>query len=193
MENKNEVRFLCASQIEVRAALDSGLVPVVGYASVFNEVADIGGFWDEVVAPGAFSATLAAGDDVAFLIDHEGLPLARTRSGTLRLSQDTRGLRVEADLDPSDPDVQRILPKMRRGDLTAMSFAFRTAKNGDYWDESKTPPLRTLLDLTLRDVAIVTFPAYAGADIALRSRAAAQSCGAHNFATRARMRLKLDA
>jgi HK97 family phage prohead protease len=55
---------------------------------------------------------------VRLLLNHDGLPLARTTSGTLKLREDKRGLHFEADLDPNDPDVQRIAPKVQRGDLT---------------------------------------------------------------------------
>jgi HK97 family phage prohead protease len=81
--------------------------------------------------PGAFAATLAKKPDVRLLINHDGLPLARTTSGTLKLREDKRGLHFEAELDATDPDVQRILPKVQRGDLSQMSFAFRTIK--DAW------------------------------------------------------------
>jgi hypothetical protein len=46
--------------------------------------------------------------------------LARTKSGTLRLAEDERGLRIDATLDPTDPDVQRLIPKMKRGDMSQM-------------------------------------------------------------------------
>ena len=72
---------------------------------------------------GAFTDTISR-DDVVFLINHAGLPLARTHSGTLQLSEDANDLKVRAFLDASDPDVCSIIPKMKRGDLDKMSFAF---------------------------------------------------------------------
>ena len=109
---------------EVRA--DDDGVKVSGYAAIFDEEANIGGMFRERISRGAFSAVL--GNDVVFNINHEGLPLARTRSGTLTIEQDDKGLRMATELDASDPDVQRIVGKMRRGDLDKMSFAFRVAK-----------------------------------------------------------------
>lgn len=141
-------------------------VSVSGYAAVFNEDADIGGYFVERIAPGAFDDAIGR-DDVVFLINHDGLPLARTRSGTLNLSVDDRGLLMETDLDASDPDVQSILGKMRRGDLDKMSFAFIVEKQE--WDDTVDPPLRTIVQAQLRDVSIVTFPAYDGTEIGLRS------------------------
>ena len=108
--------------VEVRSADDG--VTVEGYAAVFDQETNIGGYFREKIEKGAFSEAIGR-DDVVFLINHEGLPLARTRSGTLDLSEGDHGLKVRSVLDPSDPDVQSIAGKMRRGDLDKMSFAFR--------------------------------------------------------------------
>jgi hypothetical protein len=65
------------------------------------------------------------------------MPIARTKSGTLTLAEDERGLKVDADLDPEDPDVKSLARKMGRGDIDQMSFAFQqTAQdwNDDYTD-----------------------------------------------------------
>lgn len=145
----------------------NGSIRVAGYASVFGEETNIGGMFTEVVERGAFTSALERGDDVVFLVNHEGLPLARTRSGTLKLTQDDRGLFIESELDPTDPDVQSIVPKMKRGDLDKMSFAF--IPQVDQWDDSGDIPKRTIKDVRLYDVSIVTTPAYDGTEIGLRS------------------------
>jgi HK97 family phage prohead protease len=141
---------------------------VSGYASVFGQAADIGGMWSEVIERGAFSEAIGR-DDVVFLINHEGLPLARTRSKTLVLREDDHGLYMETMLDPNDPDVQSIVPKMKRGDLDKMSFAFRSEVQE--WDDTQDPPLRTIKKASLYDVSIVTTPAFDGTSIGLRSLA----------------------
>lgn len=151
--------------VEIRAE-ESGSIKVSGYAAVFNEEADIGGYFREVIAPGAFADAIGR-DDVVFLINHEGLPLARTRSGTLIVREDTRGLYMESELDPDDPDVKSIVPKMKRGDLDKMSFAFMPEVQE--WDDSEETPLRTIKQARLLDVSIVTSPAYDGTEIGLRS------------------------
>jgi len=122
--------------------------------------------WIEFVRRGAFAKTLNDGADVRLLIDHEGIPLARTRSGTLALEEDERGLRVEAELDASNPDAQRVLSAMRRGDMSQMSFAFRTIKDG--WSSDRQ--VRELKEVQLYDVSIVTFPAYEETVAELRKR-----------------------
>jgi len=142
---------------------------VSGYAAVFNqetEINDWGFVYREVIAPGAFTEAIGR-DDVVFLVNHEGLPLARSRSGTLALSEDSTGLRMETELDPEDPDVKQIVGKMKRGDLDKMSFAF--IPEVQEWDDTGEVPLRTIMKATLYDVSIVTTPAYEGTSIGLRS------------------------
>jgi hypothetical protein len=154
-----------SSSLEVREA-DDGTVAVEGYAAVFDSPTIIAGKWQEQIARGAFTEAVDR-DDVVFLINHTGLPLARTRSGTLELSEDERGLKVRANLDPSDPDVRSILPKMKRGDLDKMSFAF--VPTSQEWNDEGEMPTRTITRADLHDVSIVTTPAYEETSIGLRS------------------------
>lgn len=162
MTVKKEIRGGIAADIR---SGESGVV-VSGYAGVFNQRTDIGGYFYEVIKPGAFAAAIGR-DDVSFLIEHGGLPLARTRSGTLVLTEDSHGLKIDTTLDPADPDVARIVPKMKRGDLDKMSFGFYATRQE--WDESGDIPIRTIHEATLFDVSIVSNPAYHGTEIALRS------------------------
>lgn len=149
-----------STPFEVRAASDAELT-LTGYASVFDAPYDIAGGapygWTEVVDVRAFDETLKASPDVHLLINHEGMPLARTRSKTLVLSTDSHGLKVEASLDRGDPDVQRLERKMTRGDMNEMSFAFRTIR--DQWNEDETE--RRLLEVSIDkgDVSVVNFGA----------------------------------
>jgi len=176
--------------VEIRES--ENVIKVSGYAAVFNQDAEIGDWFIERIAPGAFSDAITR-DDVVFLINHEGLPMARTRSKTLTLSEDDRGLFMESELDPDDPDVKLIIPKMRRGDLDKMSFRFTPIKQE--WDDSGDIPIRTLLECGLSDVSIVTFPAYEGTDIALRSlqeHRSANQPARHVDSIRSRMRMNLS-
>lgn len=163
---KMDLEFRAGIPAEIRA--DDDGIKVSGYAAVFNQVTDIGGYFREVIAPGAFQDAIGR-DDVLFLVNHDGLPLARTRSGTLELTEDDKGLRINTQLDPEDPDVMAIVPKMRRGDLDKMSFAFMAEVQE--WDDSSDEeiPLRTIRKAKLFDVSIVNQPAYDGTDIGLRS------------------------
>jgi len=176
--------------VEVRAE-DSG-IRVSGYAAVFDSETNIGGMFTEVIERGAFSDAIGR-DDVVFLINHEGLPLARTRSGTLTLKEDKRGLYMEADLDSEDPDVRSIVPKMKRGDLDKMSFAF--FPEVQEWDDSQDPPKRTIRKAALDDVSIVTRPAYDTTEIGLRSLEKTRKehgASSRNARLRRRMKMRTD-
>lgn len=158
-------------RIEVRQE-DDGSVSVSGYAAVFNEETDIGGMFREVILPGAFKNALSRGDDVAFLINHDGLPLARSPA-TMSLREDDKGLYVQSRLDGKDPDVQRIIPKMQRGDLSKMSFAFSMQGGRQQWRKynDEDEERREIVEVgALYDVSVVTFPAYEGTSIALRHK-----------------------
>jgi uncharacterized protein len=167
MSNR-ETRTAGEFRIEKRA--DGGGRVVSGYAAVFNQETDIGGMFREVIRPGAFKGAVGR-DDVRLLIEHEGLPLARTKSGTLTLREDEHGLFMEAGLDERDPDVTRIVPKMERADLNQMSFAFTMRGGVQSWDETNPDnPLRVIETIgELFDVSIVTYGAYPTTEVGLRS------------------------
>ena len=181
-----EIRTL-VQNVEVREDEESGTIRVSGYAAVFGEETNIAGMFTETIERGAFTSALERQDDVVFLINHDGLPLARTRSGTLRLSQDERGLYMESELDRNDPDVRAIVPKMKRGDLDKMSFAFMPERQE--WDDSGDMPKRSIKDLRLYDVSIVTNPAYEGTEIGLRALEAHREAQRKTQAAR-RLRMK---
>lgn len=184
---KKEFRSVVAEPVEVRS--ENETIKVSGYAAVFNSETDIGGYYREKIMPGAFSEAIGR-DDVVFLINHEGLPMARTRSGTLKLTEDDRGLYIESELDANDPDVQRITGKMKRGDLDKMSFAF--IPEVQEWDDSGEIPLRSITKASLHDVSIVTFPAYNDTEIGLRSYQEQKKHDSAPIAVRMRMKLALS-
>lgn len=190
MTTEKEIRML-TTPIELRS--EDGAVPKVeGYASVFNEETRIGNYFREMFMPGAFRDSLK-NDDVVFLVNHDGLPLARTRSGTLQLSEDKRGLKILTELDGDDPDVRQIVPKMKRGDLDKMSIAFIPTRQE--WIEpeegSNDLPLRRIHEARLFDVSIVTTPAYDGTEIGLRAwEAYNRDSGVPAHVRRLRMKMK---
>lgn len=145
---------------------DDSATRIQGYAAVFNEIADIGGFFREKIAPGAFSGVL--GNDVRALRDHDPtLILGRTKAGTLRLSEDARGLKIEIDL-PDTQVARDLAVSMERGDVNQMSIAFRVAE--EEWDNAADLPLRTVKRVEeLLDVSVVTYPAYEQTEANLRS------------------------
>ena len=152
-----------SAPIEIRAKDNKRTV--AGYAAVFDSVADIGGFFREKIERGAFSN--AINGDVRALFDHDSaFVLGRTKAGTLRLSEDDHGLAVEIDL-PDTQTARDLSASMERGDIDGMSFGFMVTKQE--WDETSDPPLRTIKEVELFEVSVVTFPAYADTEVALRS------------------------
>lgn len=152
---------------EVRAvSTDDGSIKVAGYAATFNNEAT-GLNFREIIAPGAFTRTLQSDQPVFLLINHdmEQLPLASTRSGTLTLTQDEIGLRMEATLDPLNPRAAELASALGRGDVDKMSFAFTVAPGGD----TRSEGLRTLTDLDLYEISVVNLPAYDDTSVGLRS------------------------
>lgn len=152
-----ERRAFEAEKLEIRESQDGGWT-LTGYASV-TEVPYEVGFYTEKIARGAFKRTLKNEPDVTLLLNHgdggSGLPLARTKSGTLTLEEDRNGLYVEANLDPLDPDAQLLQRKMKRGDLDGqMSFAFQ-AIDQDWSDDFGERTLRSV-EINRGDVSIVT-------------------------------------
>lgn len=150
--------------MELRAAEDSSEDNMIleGYAANFDTVTDLG-FFQERIAKGAFDNVLE--DDVRYLLNHDGMPLARTTNGTLELRVDENGLYTRAII--SDTQLGRDTYKaVKRGDISQMSFAFVI-------DEQQVDTERNLRTVTkvkrLYDVSAVTYPAYPTTTLQARS------------------------
>lgn len=155
--------------IEVRA--DSNKKTLSGYAARFNSDTTIGDYFIERIAPGAFDSAMAA--DVRALVDHDsGRVIGRTKSGTLRLSQDSLGLKIEVDV-PDTSDGRDLWTLVERGDISGMSFGFQVTKQS--WDETGDVPVRTIQAVDLFEVSAVAFPAYEDTSIAARSLESAKA------------------
>lgn len=153
--------------VEARAAVEG--TRLVGYASVFDEETRIRDF-HERVDRAAFDRALRENQPVALLVNHDGLPLATTYGGTLNLSTDAHGLRMAAGLPDTSlgRDVRELTS---RGDLRSMSFGF-VVRDEEWSVRDDGAQLRTIKDVDLFDVSVVTFPAYAGTEVSLRNRPA---------------------
>jgi len=150
---------------EVRAAGDDALV-VEGYASNFDVEYDLG-YFKETVARGAFDGVME--DDVRFLLNHTGAPLARTTNGTLELSVDDQGLKYRAALADTQ-DGRDLYKLIKRGDISQSSFAFTI--EADEWSEDRST--RTITKVgKLLDTSAVTYPASPTASVYARNMAAA--------------------
>ncbi len=165
------VPFEFRSVREVRKDTEDGEIEVIrfeGHASVYGFEYEVHGGppwgWIERVEEGAFDGTLGEDPDVVYLINHQGLPTARTKSGTLTLEADDDGLFTRADMDPINPRVVELASAVERGDVDEMSFAFRVteqswAEHPDH--EGDEMSLRKILAVNLNrgDVSAVTFGA----------------------------------
>jgi hypothetical protein len=160
---KTERRTFTVRNIETREAED-GTMRMAGYAAVFNE-ASLPLPFIERIAPGAFSKTLQETPDVRLLANHEGLPMARTKNGTMRLYEDETGLYFEAEL-ANTQEAKDLYTLVSRGDVDQMSFAFRVIRQN--WSKDRTERTLTEVSLADGDVSIVTYPAYTATSVEAR-------------------------
>ncbi|HUW17421.1 MAG TPA: HK97 family phage prohead protease [Actinomycetes bacterium] len=159
---------------EMRAAGDG--LTLDGYAAVFNlpslpmSFMGVGGgkLFREVIHPGAFAKTLAEMPDVTLRYQHNltTLPLGRTKSGTLELAEDARGLRVHATL-PDNEWGRPIRDAVARGDVSGMSFRF--SKVIDKWEADPSGHTRHLHEVKLGpEVSVTDYPAYPDTSVMVR-------------------------
>ena len=154
---------------ELRAIDESDGEPKVeGYPAMFDKYSeDLGGFVERI-APGAFKKSLKNGADVRALWNHDqNFVLGRTKSGTVKLREDDKGLYM-INRPPNTQWARDLMVSIGRKDVTQMSFGFWVVD--EEWKERKDkPPVRTLNEVELIDVSVVTFPAYPDTKVALRS------------------------
>jgi HK97 family phage prohead protease len=183
--NTQARRLYAVEDVEVRASAepDSTLVNFRGHASVTGKGYDLyggpdGGGWTEYVDQGAFKKTLSEKPDVAFLLNHTGLTLARTKAGTLKLAEDSVGLLTKAQLDTRVSAVNDMVVLMDQGNLDEMSFAFRVVKqtwlNRDgeevpWWDLDGVERHIGEVSMHKGDVSVVNYGANPFTDAKLRS------------------------
>lgn len=161
-----ETRAISTS-LEIRADATVGEKRVAsGHAILFNHETDICGYWTEVIAPGAFTTSLAQRDVVALHSHDLGRVVGRKGAGTLSLREDAKGLAFENEL-PDTSDGRDLAVQIDRGDIPGMSFGFITRKQE--WDETVEPPKRTILEAELYEITYTACPAYPDTTVGLRS------------------------
>lgn len=135
------------------------------------EMYDMFGPYTEVVDRGAFDGTLAADPDVAFLLNHRGMTMARTKSRTLELSFDPeQGLISDAFCNPERTDVRDLAHAISDGDIDQMSFAFRIVRG--QWSPDYTEYRILEVDLDRGDVSAVNYGANPNTSISARAKQA---------------------
>jgi HK97 family phage prohead protease len=151
---EKEVRSLPIGEYRLAEADADGQRTFTGYAAIWNS-ASAGLPFEERIAPAAFKRSLArasAGQKIiSFLFGHdETRALATTASGRLQLTEDETGLRVEAKLDPADPDAAKVISMLTHESAAAgMSFGFQKVQ--DAWDGNQ----RTIKEANLFEVSIL--------------------------------------
>lgn len=161
--------------VKVTARAEGAKV-LTGYGAVFYNAADPGTeykLWDdwcERIMPGAFDRAIREGHDVRCMYNHEQL-MGRTKSGTMRMFVDAKGLGYECDLSESST-CKDVLIGIERGDISGSSFAFAAVRST--WIEEtrdgKTVWIRQVEDCDLFDQGPVDFPAYESTTASLRSK-----------------------
>ena len=149
---------------------------LVGIASVTNtpyEMYDMFGPYEEIIDHGAFTETLAADPDVAFLLNHRGMTMARTRAKdgsqrTLSLRMADEGLESDSWLNPKRQDVADLVTAIEDGNIDQMSFAFMLEEG--WWSDDFETFKITKVNLDRGDVSAVNYGANPYTSIAARSR-----------------------
>lgn len=160
MEQLLETRSLnLCPEMEARAAEDEEFIRITGYGSVSGRKYDVFGF-KEQVAPGAFAKTLEESPDIRGMFNHDpNFLLGRTKSGTMVVKEDKKGLSYEIRADKLDPQAQSVSRKIARGDVDGSSMAFFVRKEEWEKDSDGRPKLRTITEVELVETGPVTMPA----------------------------------
>ena len=154
---------------------DDGTGKLTGHPIVYNSPTDIGGYFREIIMPGALDE--ANMKDVPLLVNHNDnmIPVARSRrnngNSTMRLIPDANGLGFEASLDIArNATAAELYSAVERGDIDGMSFAFMIDQ--ERWEGLDTDyPTRFIDKFSLiHEISAVTFPAYNATDINARSK-----------------------
>jgi len=163
-----ETRAHLVDDMEVRAVGDK--MTFKGYAAVFNSDSEPLPFIERI-QPGAFARTLKSRNNIRMYVNHnDSQLLASTRSGTLRLQEDSKGLLAEADL-PMTTDGRNMSILLEQRIVDSMSFGFSVPRGGDTW--SADGSRRTLTEVRLHEISVVTGqPAYAATTASVRKLAA---------------------
>lgn len=162
---KRQMEFRTA---EFKTREEDGEPIIEGYFAVFNSDYNIAPGMSESVDPGAFDNTLE--NDIRALVNHDTtLVLGRTKSGTLELETDDRGLFGRIRVNTNDTDAMNLYERVKRGDVSGCSFGFNiNDEETELRDDGETH--WTIKDIDLFEVSCCTFPAYEETNISARTK-----------------------
>jgi HK97 family phage prohead protease len=174
-----ETRIL-TTHASLRAESQGDELVLRGYAARFNVLSHpLPQGFREKIQPGAFKRSLAAGDDVVCTFNHdESRVLGRRSSGTLKVAEDDKGLAFRCQLDKNQVAHRDLHASVKRGDISDCSFAFNVVGDdgedfADSWLSGQNCLVRTLRNVKLHDVSVVTHPAYPQTSVDARAAVAA--------------------
>lgn len=151
-----------------------------GYASVYGEESDLGAFIEMVVPP-AIEVGLRNTQNLPMMWDHNMNlpPFATTGAGTLKVTADRRGMRVETDIDERHLLGPTMISMAERGELRGMSIGFVTGRGDNKVSERNGRMLRTITGFKkILDVSPTWDPAYIGTSAEIRSLSTFSSASA---------------
>ena len=154
--------------VEDSAKATGGGRTLRGYAAIWGSLSqDLGGF-KELIRPGAFSGTIKNGDARALWNHESKYVLGRKSAGTLRLTEDAKGL-LFTITPPATGWAKDLMTSVARRDISGCSFGFTVDPNGgDTWSRPKGKPVRELLSVTLLEISVVSWPAYLETQVFVR-------------------------
>lgn len=160
-------------KFETREDSETNAKYIEGYFVVFDAVYEIMPGWSESIDPHAFDETLTEESDVRGLINHDTtLVLGRTKSGTLTLKVDDKGLFGSILINQADQDAMNLYARVQRGDVSQCSFGFYSLERDIEYSEDeegyKEHDIQRKVDL--REVSVCTFPAYEETMVEARSK-----------------------
>lgn len=153
--------------LEIREA-NGQPTKLVGYAAKFSSLSeDLGGF-REKIRKGAFAGSLRSNNGIAALYEHDSTRiLGTTTNGSLKLSEDDKGLRFELDVINTSWG-RDVLELVRTRTVGGCSFGFITPKGGDVFTTEGGKTVRELVNVDLREITITSRPAYKAASVSVR-------------------------
>lgn len=154
------------SGLQTREAENDQMI-IGGYFVVFNSWTELWDGYYEQVSPKAFENIDLT--DIRALINHnDGLVLGRTKSNTLTLRVDDKGLYGEIKVNPNDQDAVNLYERVKRGDVDQCSFGFQITE--EEWEDTIEGYRSTITGIKLYEVSVVTFPAYEDTSVSARSK-----------------------
>ena len=162
---KKQVRSL--GKLQTRDNSTDDEMKIAGYFVVFNTETEIwDGLFEEISDKSFENIDLT---DIRALADHDTAKvLGRTKSKTLTLNVDEKGLFGEITINPDDTEAVNLYQRVKRGDIDQCSFGFSILNETMEQREDGTTKW-TITEIELFEVSVVTFPAYADTAVEARS------------------------